>query len=95
MRLTRKGGVVSPGHMTPQITDSQISKECNHLNCLSKTHLIPDHTPHLLAVEFPQPFHSSLLVAIQVEREEEKGGGRRGGGGGREEWTMGRGKGRL
>ena len=72
--------------MASKVALFESSQERNHLNGFAQSHLVSDNPPSLLAVKFPEPLHTSLLVP---EREGRRGGRReerieREGAGGRE-----------
>ena len=49
--------------MTPKVGNFEASKKGNHLNGLSKAHLITNNPSTLLAMELPQPFDPCLLIS--------------------------------
>ena len=59
--------------MAANVALLESSQKCNHLNSFAQPHLVSDNPPSLLAVKFPEPLHTSLLVS-------ERGGGEGGGG---------------
>ena len=67
--------------MAAKVALFESSQERNHLNGFAQSHLVSDNPPSLLAVKFPEPLHTSLLVP---EREGRRGGRRKGGLRGRE-----------
>ena len=77
--------------MAANVALLESSQERNHLNGFAQSHLVSDNPPSLLAVEFPEPLHTSLLVSerggggseVRVEEKGEK----------RKERREGRGKG--
>ena len=60
--------------MAANVALLESSQERNHLNGFAQPHLVSDDPPSLLAVKFPEPLHTSLLIS---EREG-RGGGERG-----------------
>ena len=80
--------------MAANVALLESSQERNHLNGFAQPHLVSDNPPSLLAVKFPEPLHTSLLVSERVgggdQKSEWKRRGRREG---REEKGEGRGEG--
>ena len=78
--------------MAANVALLESSQKRNHLNGFAQPHLVSDNPPSLLAVKFPEPLHTSLLVSERGRGEgseirvEEKGEKRR-------ERREGRGKG--
>ena len=61
--------------MAANVALLESSQERNHLNGFAQPHLISDDPSSLLAVKFPEPLHTSLLIS---EREGRRGGKERG-----------------
>ena len=49
--------------MAANVALLESSQERNHLNGFAQPHLVSDNPPSLLAVKFPEPLHTSLLVS--------------------------------
>ena len=73
--------------MAAKVALFESSQERNHLNGFAQSHLISDNPPSLLAVKFPEPLHTSLLVPEREGRREGTGGREREGG---KKWEGGR-----
>ena len=68
--------------MAANVALLESSQERNHLNGFAQPHLVSDNPPSLLAVKFPEPLNTSLLVS-ERRREGGRGEGKEGEGKGR------------